>query len=238
MFYAESQDIKSGEMNIAEIRAENVFAYCSECEETVHVNFVELIARKDFDLCETDVLCEECAGKSTPFAFVPKEARGCMTDEELDDALSSMNLSTAEENAVREVCRKGFVIAPELKMSETDSSDDGEADEYDVDKCLAKGKYADIAREVFYSVLHVNQLLHSAILRAHRLERLTSLNCPDIITTNEAKMAREKIEAMQIALDEVDEDLRKLQLKTDARTKEERLLDAVFGKKGAGCNEL
>jgi hypothetical protein len=187
-------------------------------------------------------------GKSdgvAPFGFVPKEARGCMTDEELEDALQSMNLSPDEEKAVREVCRKGFVTELGLMESEVGgpvAADDGEDDDeeaYDAYKCLANGKYGEVARNVFYSVLGVNRLLVSAIYRAHRLEGLTSLQCPDIITTNEARMAREKIEAIQEALDAADEELRKLQLKTDHRSAEKRLLDAVFGEgggKGGGRN--
>ena len=63
------------------------------------------------------------------------------------------------------------------------------------------------------------------------------MNCPDIITTNEARIAREKIGAILETLDTTDEELRKLQLKTDRRSVEERLLDAVFAedkKEGGG----
>jgi hypothetical protein len=54
----------------------------------------------------------------SPFAFVPEKARGCMTDAELESALREMNLAPAMEMAVREVCRNGFVIAPELQQGE------------------------------------------------------------------------------------------------------------------------
>jgi len=165
-----------------------------------------------------------------PFAFVPKEARGCMTNEELEDALRDMRLSPVMEKAVREVCRNGFVIAPELTETAPETDDiDEDDDEYSVDKCLANGDYHRIAFNVFHDVIRVNHLLYSAISRVHRLEGLTAIGCPDIITTNEARMAREKIEAIQNVLDDADDALRRVQLKTDHRTAEERLRDAVFG---------
>jgi hypothetical protein len=117
MFYVES---KNGETT--KIRKDNVLTYCPECDEEIFVDLADFIGKKGFDLYGTGVFCEVCwetmsqkKREGGDFDFVPKEARGCMTDEELDDALKSMNLSPAEERAVREVCRKGFVIAPELR---------------------------------------------------------------------------------------------------------------------------
>jgi hypothetical protein len=170
-----------------------------------------------------------------PFAFVPKEARGCMTNEEIDAALRDMCLSPAMENAVREVCRKGFVYAPGLKTKETVSQAQEEEakdeHELEVDKRLADGDYHGVAFNAFLDILHAAQLLNSAIYQAHRVEHLTSIKCPDIVTTKQVEIARAKIEAAQNMLDTAERDLRKLQLKTDHRTDEQRLLDAVFGGK-------
>ena len=128
------------------------------------------------------------------FDFVPEKARGCMTDAELDEALRSMGLSPAEEKAVREVCKKGFVIAPELKSEMTDD----ELDKYDIDKCLANGNYSEIASDVFYTVANVNNLLFAAICRIHRLVRLTSIDCPDIILTKTiSRFARNTVDLLE-----------------------------------------
>jgi len=106
-----------------------------------------------------------------------------------------------------------------------------EDDEPDVDTLLAEGKYAEVSTDAVFGVLHANTLMNHVLRRFHRLEKMTGLGCPDIITTNEARMARGKLAALQEALDAVDETLRKLQLKTDHRSAEERLLEAVFGDK-------
>jgi predicted nucleic acid-binding Zn ribbon protein len=211
MFYLKTE-LAEGVALETEITDENVFTRCPECGAKVRVDLAAFMGDEDFDLYGTGVYCDDCAkakaGDSNPFAFVPEDARGCMTNEELDDALRDMSLPHELEKAVREVCRNGFVHAPELKENAVSGAYDD--DDICTDKCLEKGDYNGVASNVFYEVIRVNHLLFPAISRVHRLERLTALNCPDIITVNEAKMARKKIGAMIAALDAADNDLRKL----------------------------
>ena len=211
MFYLKTE-LAEGVALETEITDENVFTRCPECGAKVPVDLAAFVGDEDFDLYGMGVYCDDCAkamaGDSDPFAFVPEEARGCMSDEELDAALRDMGLPPELEKAVREVCRSGFVHAPELKENVDSGADDD--DDISTDKCLEKGDYNGVASNVFYEVIRVNHLLFPAISRVHRLERLTALDCPDIITANEAKMARKKIGAIITALETADNDLRKL----------------------------
>lgn len=157
--------------------------------------------------------------------------------EQLAELYDAFEIDTVEELTPEQY--KPFADALTRMATESDGEpdepdDDGgdepaADDESDTDACLARGDYHGVALNAFYDVIHINRLLFGAISRVHRLEHLTSLKCPDIITTNEAKMARDKLGAIQRALDNADDALRKLQLKTDRRSKEERLLDAIFG---------
>ena len=80
----------------------NIYAL-DDLEPNQYESFAEALTRMaagDYDFKKGEL--------GDPLSFVPKAARGCMTNDELEDALGDMQLSPAIEKAVREVCRRGF----------------------------------------------------------------------------------------------------------------------------------
>jgi hypothetical protein len=116
MFYTK-KTLPNGRTIKTELTDENVFTRCPVCDCELSVDLQELFADGETDLCGTAIYCSACSKNYEAFAYVPDDARDGLTDAELDKALCGLGLSPEEECAVREVCKKGYAIAPELRRS-------------------------------------------------------------------------------------------------------------------------
>jgi len=129
-------------------------------------------------------------GKSINFGFVPKNVRGCMTDEELDEVLSGMGLAPDVEKAVRKVCKHGFV-----DQSILEDSDDEDGEDYP----STSQEKLDYAKYVTMKSL---EGISKALIRFDRLCGLSKLNAPDIIINNECRMTLQSLCPVWADIDE------------------------------------